>query len=103
MMPQPKWIIEEDKFILSKCNYHKELANDISEVKGGGLFQYNHEENTFTLFGESYDFGAVTLEEIKACFKAGNVYRDRLRVKKFDLDKIKFIFTDIYGDLHKLN
>lgn len=70
----PKFIIEGDDLILGKVTYHKELANDISQVRGGGMFEYDASTNTFTLFGESSQFGRADLDDVKRCVENGKVY-----------------------------
>ncbi len=59
--------------ILAKCTFHRDLANDTSKVKGGGMFRYQGDD-TFLLFGSSFDFGAAKLEDIKKCIEDGKVY-----------------------------
>ncbi len=70
----PKFIIEEDKLILRKATYHKEIATDITKVKGGGWFRYLHATDMFVFYGSSYDFGKATFENIKQCVESGEVY-----------------------------
>lgn len=70
----PKFIIEGDDLILAKVTYHKELATDLSKVRGGGMFDYDVDTNTFTLFGESSQFGPAELDDIKRCVENGKVY-----------------------------
>lgn len=70
----PKFIIEDDKLILMKVKYHKDIATDVTKVIGGGQFHYNHDTNTFTFSGSSHDFGGVTEEKIRKCIESNNVY-----------------------------
>ena len=75
----PKFIIETDDdygncLILSKCTYHRELVTNKESVKGGGIFRYNSENNTFILSGSSYEFGTASFEDIKECIENGNVF-----------------------------
>lgn len=74
----PKFIIEDDKLILMKVTYHKEIATDVSKVKGGGWFKYLKETNMFTLNGESHDFGKAKFEDIKKCVEECKVFSDNL-------------------------
>lgn len=70
----PKFIIEGDDLVLGKVTYHKELANDVSQVRGGGMFEYDPDTNTFTLFGESSQFGPADLDDVRRCVENGKVY-----------------------------
>ena len=76
----PKFIIETDDqlgdcLIMSKCTYHKQLATNLIKVKGGGGYKYN--EDTITFFGESYDFGKASIEDIKLCIQNDKVFTNR--------------------------
>lgn len=98
-MVYQKFIIEGDNLILAKCTYHKQLAKDVTNVKGGGLFR-KKDDNTFLLFGESYDFGSVNIDDLKKCIENGNVYSNSRLTKK--LDGYKFIY-DNHCELINLN
>jgi len=74
MDKQPKFIIQGDRLILGKVVYHKELATDISLVKGGGWFKFLPESNTFVFSGASFDFGQASFEDVKKCVESGNVF-----------------------------
>lgn len=75
-----KFIIEGDDLILAKVTYHNELVTDISKVRGGGMFSYDSDAKTFTLYGESAQFGRAELDDIRKCFACGNVYFDKYRI-----------------------
>jgi len=73
----PKFIIKTDGLlgnclILSRCTYHKDLATDISKVKGGGFWV--KKDNMFIFNGSSHDFGKASFEDIQNCVLKGNVY-----------------------------
>lgn len=72
----PKFIIEGDVLVIAKCKYHKELVHDKEKVKGGGWWRLDKETNTMILDGDSHDFGAAKVEDIKACIDKGNVFSD---------------------------
>ena len=62
-----KFIIENnetlgDCLILGKVSYHKHLAYDESKVKSGGWWKLKG--NRITFYGDSYDFGRATLEQV---------------------------------------
>lgn len=71
-MLHPKFIIENDSLIIGKVEYHRDLATDTKNVKGGGW--YLMRENTIVFYGESFDFGPAKLEDIKKCVESGLVY-----------------------------
>lgn len=79
MQLHPKFIVENDCLIISKVAYHRDLATDRKSVKGGGLFRFLPETNTFVFYGMSYDFGAASLEDVKKCIELGNVYSNKLK------------------------
>lgn len=73
----PKFIIETDDelgdcLIIAKCTYHKQLVTDEKKVKGGGWWR--KENDTFILFGDSSEFGAATIENIRTCIENKNVF-----------------------------
>jgi hypothetical protein len=70
----PKFIVEDDCLVIGKCTFHKQLAISYDHVKGGGIWKWDKENSTFTLSGESHDFGAASADAIRACIKAGNVF-----------------------------
>ena len=101
----PKFIIETDDdlgdcLIISKCTYHKDLVIDKTKVKGGGWWRLDYETKTFTLYGESSDFGKSTLEDIKNCIDNGNVYTD-YTLSHSIADKYNFDY-DTYSEIIKL-
>jgi hypothetical protein len=75
----PKFIVEDGDLIISKVTYHREMATDVSKVKGGGWFKYDEKTNTFTFSGESFDFGKAKIEDIEKCVNEGRVYTNRSR------------------------
>lgn len=79
----PKFILETidgiDRIIIGKATYHKDLIEeDEKNVKGGGWFKYDPKDNSFTLGGNSFDFGAAKEEDIKACILNEEVYPVRM-------------------------
>lgn len=70
----PKFIVEGDFLIVGKCTYHKQLATNIKNVKGGGWWKWKREEKELHLYGESDDFGPVSIDDIKTCIAAGNLF-----------------------------
>lgn len=71
-----KFIIENGNLILSKVTFHKEIVKDASKVNGGGWFRYEHDTKTFVFFGDSTDFGAAKIENIKECVENCKVFSD---------------------------
>lgn len=71
----PKWIIEDDTLIIGKCYFHKDLANDIDNVKGGGWFYFDGAKDGICLYGTSDQFGSTNLEQVKKCLESGKVGR----------------------------
>lgn len=72
----PKFIIQGDGLILGMVSFHSELVDkeEPGKVKGGGWFRWNSDRTMITFHGDSHDFGAVSVEDIKACIAAGNIF-----------------------------
>jgi hypothetical protein len=64
-MTYPKFIVQGDKLILGKVQYHKQLKVGDDKINGGGLFALFPDANEIGLFGESFDFGAFSADDIK--------------------------------------
>lgn len=97
----PKFIVEGDCLILSNCTYHKELITDLAQVRGGGLFRFDKDDNAFILSDKSFDFGRPTIEDLKACISAGKVYTNPHKTHSIH-DKYKFYYME-WGDKIALN
>ncbi len=80
----PKFIVEGDALIIAKCTYHSEIVENKELVKGGGWHRLDSETKTFTLYGDSHDFGKARLEDIKDCVEKGNVFTDSWQCNKLD-------------------
>ena len=72
---KPKWIIEDDSLIIGKCIYHKDLASNLKNIKGGGWFVYDGKLDGFVLYGSSFDFGKAKLDDIKDAVLKKNIGR----------------------------
>ena len=92
----PKFIIEGDSLILSKVSKHKHknLVTDVEKVKGGGIFNFDSETNTFTFSGSSYEFGKATFENISECVKNKKVFTNTSCI--FDISE-KYNFRYDFG------
>lgn len=102
----PKFVVINDPeegycLIIAKCTYHKQLVYDINTVKGGGWWEYNTSTKTFTLFGESHDFGKAKISDIITCIKNGKIFRDKYLARQLTRDD-KFEFKDIFGTISEL-
>lgn len=81
-MTFPKFIIETDEIlgdclILDEVTFHKHIATNKEQVKGGGWYRINLAERTLTFYGKSEDFGPASLEDIKACVNTGKVFMNK--------------------------
>ena len=95
----PKFIIEGENLIIAKCTYHKELAEDVSLVRGGGW--WSKKDDSFTLFGKSEDFGTASLEDIQECILKGNVFTNSFLTHSI-ADKYSFYYRDQCGEIYTL-
>lgn len=99
----PKFIIETDDqegdcIILAKCTFHKQLATDISKVKGGGWWDLDREKNIFTLYGESHDFGRAKIKDIADCVQLKKVFSSSALYRNYT-DKFTFQYRDESGEI----
>jgi hypothetical protein len=102
-----KFIIETDEehgdcLILAKCTYHKQLVTNKNNVKGGGWWSLDRESDTFTLHGNSYEFGRATIEDISNCIKNGKVFSSPSLVRNFVNDGFKFNYKTESGEIINL-
>lgn len=107
MYVYPKFIIEtfQDKgdcLILAKCTYHKDLARNVKNVKGGGWWRLDNDNLTFILEGESHDFGRAKIEDIINCIQNEKVFSSHALVRNLTKDFI-FKYKNEYGELINLN
>ncbi len=80
----PKFIIEDDNIILSKCTFHNQLVKDKSKVKGGGWWWLDNKDKIFYLFGSSHEFGVFKREDVRACFKKKNVFTNSFKTRRLE-------------------
>jgi len=67
-----KWIIQEDGYFSSGIvEFHSDLANNKTNPKGGGLYNYDPTSQELTLYGTSFDYGHASEEDIINAFKEG--------------------------------
>jgi hypothetical protein len=93
----PKFIIEGTSVRLGKCIAHKQLAVSKENVISGGW--YHFKDGTFTLFGESVDFGRATLRQLQEIAKNGVFV---MRGSERSTEKFKFQFKDQLGEITPL-
>lgn len=98
----PKFIIEKDDkglfMIIGRVNYHRQLARQTQEVKGGGMWDFDNEKNLFTLSGKSQDFGYTKLEDIQNCIDNNRVFKSKNKMINFSKN-FKFRFIKEYGEI----
>lgn len=98
-MKHPKWILENDRIVIGKVEFHHELRTQKdSTIKGGGWFFFDdQEEPTFILYNKSFDFGFAKIEDVKKAVIEGNVGSMR-RPTEFNNIKIRFSNSESCGD-----
>ena len=66
-----KFIINNNKLIYGNVRYHNDLlVNETTKLCiGGGFWDLDPKTNTMYFYGESQEFGKVTLEEFEAANK----------------------------------
>jgi hypothetical protein len=87
----PKFVVKMDNELglvlcIAKCTYHKELIADEQKPKGGGWWRLDTDTKTFTLYGDSHDLGAATLEDIQTCINTGKVFGDKYEISDLSND-----------------
>lgn len=87
----PKFIVENGKLIIGKVCFHRELAKDEKNVVGGGWWKFDHQTSTFSLYGQSEDFGPVEKSILEKCIADNEVYENRSLHKKLDTTVFKFV------------
>jgi hypothetical protein len=102
----PKFIIEThdqegDCLIIAKCTYHKQLAINPLKVKGGGWWTLDKDKSTFTLHGESHDFGKAKIEDIQNCVQRKKVFSS-LYIDKNITNDFKFQYRNEVGEITNL-
>lgn len=96
----PKFIIEGDELILGKVTYHKQLATDVKNVKGGGWWSFNEDKTEITFFGKSEDFGYATLEDIRKAVLEKKIFTDSfINIS----NEFTFSYKELDGTIEKLN
>ena len=86
-----KFIIEDGKLILSKCVYHKDLVIDKTKLQGGGWFKF--EDDGFTFYGSSHDFGQASLEDIQKAINDDKVFTNPYNHDRSIATKYKFVYN----------
>jgi hypothetical protein len=95
----PKFIIEDGNLIIGKVEYHRDLATDKKNVRGGGLFRVKN--NSFIFYSTSYEFGEATLTDIRNAVVNKKVYTNKYLTLQIS-DKHLFAYDD-NGEIKPLN
>lgn len=97
----PKFIVEGNNLIIAKCTYHEQLVTNKEQVRGGGWWKFDAETKTYTLYGDSFDFGRADVEDIKKCIEAGNVWSDKNEIRNIT-DRYSYQYEELFGETIKL-
>lgn len=102
----PKFIIETDEqvgdcLIIAKCTYHNQIATDITKVKGGGWWIKSSDNTTFTLYGESHEFGRARIENIANCVHRKKVFSNPSLIINI-ANNFNFQYRDEVGNIINL-
>lgn len=94
----PKFMIIDDKLVIAKVTYHKELVGNNQSLKGGGWFSFDSDTNTFTFFGKSEDFGKAKIEDLTKCIENNEVYNGRIsNHRKLIVNDYSFKYRDEFS------
>ena len=86
------FIVVGDRIIVGKAMFHKYLADRCEiprdTIIGGGEFKLSDDLSTVILFGESFDFGAVTEESLLDIIETEDFYEydKRQMIPKFKFE-----------------
>lgn len=97
----PKFIVEDGNVIISKCTFHKELVTDKEKLQGGGSYRYDSDKNSFTFYGESYDFGPAKIEDIQKAIEDDKVFTNAYLTHS--IAKSHDFYYDTQSEIIKLN
>ena len=93
----PKFIVEEYEeglvIILGKCSFHKQLATDISKVRGGGMWRMDREAGNIYLNGSSYEFGKCSIDDLATCVQNKRVFSSPSMMRNLT-EEFRFEFED---------
>lgn len=69
-LTKPKWIIQDGELRMGRVVAHKDLAkkNEFGgtpDVKGGGLWHYDKDNNVLYLYHKSYDYGQASEDDFE--------------------------------------
>jgi len=73
----PKYIIQNNRVVIGKVAYHKDLITGKIGVQGGGMFIINHKEATLLLYGDSYKLGPPDMDALKKAVKNWKIYTNK--------------------------
>jgi len=91
-----KYIMQNNKLILGKVKYHKDLVTDPVGVCGGGMFRLNHLKKEVFLFGSSYKYGIARPEDVKKAIENSDIYQGKTQ-RAFSYKDYIFIFQSLDG------
>ena len=60
-----KWIIQGDDLRVGQVDFHRELAGKEGEIKSGGYWHFDKDNDILFLYGKSVDFGKCSIEDIQ--------------------------------------
>ena len=69
----PKFVLVDSGLIITKCKYHRDIVPPRENCHGGGWWIRN--EDTFTLYSSSDEFGYADLEVVQKHINEGNVFQ----------------------------
>jgi len=66
LFEKPKWIIQDGELKMGRVVAHEDLAGENHRnVKGGGMWFYDHESDTLYLYAKSFQFGHVVPKDLE--------------------------------------
>ena len=92
----PKFILENFEkeglvMIIGKVQYHKQLAYKKENIISGGWWRIDNNLKIFYLYGDSFDFGAAKLYDIKKCIESKKVFSSYNMTNNLT-DNFKFVY-----------
>lgn len=87
-MLNTKFIVDTDKIVMAKVNYHRDLVRSKDSVNGGGWWFIS--ANTLYLYSSSDEFGQFNMQQVQELVKERKVFTGRNNVfdKMTNIDNV---------------
>ena len=88
----PKFVLVDSGLIIARCTYHRDIVPAGEKCYGGGWWIQN--EDTFTLYSSSDEFGYADLKVVQKHIDEGNVFLNSRMKNQLNVEDYQFILTN---------